>query len=101
MKREPRASLKDDKMCPPDVNCKHAQNVCNGHGGLRISLPMPHERTRTDNTINILFSDDNKPRRVLFSKDRFCRVRVISVGLWICYRTGGYCGATVTKLTEV
>ena len=36
--------------------------------------------------------------------DRFCRVRVISVGYWICYRTHrsvGYCGATVTEFTEV
>ena len=28
-------------------------------------------------------------RKKEFSKGRFCRVRVISVGYWICYRNGG------------
>ena len=43
-------------------------------------------------------------KTMLIYADRFCRVRVISVGCRICYRTHrsvGYCGATVTELTEV
>ena len=58
------------------------------HAACKVEF-QPFKRPYSQLTFfNILWRLEEIIRGEIF-KDRFCRVRVISVGYWICYRTGG------------